>query len=133
MADKAYDEKVRNQIVERLKDAVSAWNRGDLDGYMDVYLKSEFVTLIPDDGFVWGIGKIRKAYENQIAARGQLSFHVVEVLPLGSKDGAEYAFVSGHFAVIHEGLKGHSERGNFTLLMMRSGNDTWYVFKDHSA
>lgn len=133
MADKAYDDSVRIQIEERLKNAVTAWNSGDLDTYMDVYLKSEFVTLIPDDGHIWGIGKIRQHYAEQIGKSGKISFHVVEVIPLGTKDGAEYAFVSGHFTVVNEGRHAHNESGNFTLLMMRFGNDTWYVFKDHSA
>lgn len=131
MADKAYDQNVRTQIEKRLTIAVMAWNDGDLDGYMDVYLKSEFVTLIPDEGHLWGIEKIRKHYMEQVGKNSMLSFHIVEVIPLGTKDGAEYAFVSGHFLVVNESP--NEVRGNFTLLMIRFNDGPWYVFKDHSA
>lgn len=53
MADTVQDSDVRSLIVQRFREAVDAWNQGDLDAFLSVYLQNEFVTLYVDDYSIW--------------------------------------------------------------------------------
>ena len=122
---------VRDQITRRLEQAVDSWNQGDLDGYMSLYLQSEFTSLVTDEDIVHGYRSIRSRYEKAIGKSGRLSFHIVETLYMGGEGSIEYAYAVGQFTVANGNLA--DKHGNFSLLMMRQGGQGWLVFKDHSA
>lgn len=104
-----------------------AWNRGDLEGFMATYERSEQLGFVGSSGLTRGwdrtLANYRRGYPDA-AARGRLDFELVAVRPLGD----EHAIVVGRF---------HLERsapadGWFTLLVARSPAGL-VILHDHSS
>ena len=104
-----------------------AWNRGDLDAFMDAYDREQLV-------FTSG-GNIRRGWEETLARyrqrygaggkMGQLAFSELEIDPVA----ADAAVVLGHWEVSESPEAGH---GVFTLVMVRRG-DAWRIVHDHTS
>lgn len=123
------DQEVRRQIVNRLDEAVDAWNKGDVETYASVYLVSEFTSLISDGKRASGHRTIRRLIEEQTVEGVSLSYADLDVEVLCER----YAYVSGRYTVRDRDIE---EIGYFTLLMQREetpSGPVWYVFKDHSS
>lgn len=112
--------------VVRLQEA--AWNKGDIEGYMFGYWKSDSLKFIGSKGIQHGwektLANYKKSYPNK-EAMGILS---LEVISLKVFDG-ESAFMLGSWKLKREvgDLSGY-----FTLLW-RNINDEWKVVIDHSS
>src|SRR5688500_2046814 len=117
----------RTAIEATLVAQRDAWNRGDLDAFMDAYDREQLV-------FTSG-GKIRRGWEETLARyrqrygdsgkMGQLSFSELEIDPVA----ADAAVVLGHWEVSESPEAG---RGVFTLVMVRRG-DAWRIVHDHTS
>ena len=53
---------IETQVARMLERSAGAWNRGDLDGFMDDYLRSPTTTYIGSSGRVAGWEAIRARY-----------------------------------------------------------------------
>jgi ketosteroid isomerase-like protein len=117
------------QVSEVLEAQRQAWNRGDLDGYMAGYARSE--QLVFTSG-----GRIRRGWEATLAAyrkryggdrrgMGQLTFQVLDVQPAGA--GA--AVMLGRWR-----LTGTAQAGSgvFTLVFERRP-EGWRIVHDHTS
>ncbi|HRH34435.1 MAG TPA: nuclear transport factor 2 family protein [Catalimonadaceae bacterium] len=104
------------------------WNRGDIDGYMSGYWKSDTLRMVTNRGVTYGFDKIltnyKKSYPDS-AAMGKLDFDVINVELIGEMD----AMVTGKWLLkIDKKFKG----GFFTLLFRKIRN-RWVIVADHTS
>jgi beta-aspartyl-peptidase (threonine type) len=117
--------------VRRLLDAqVAAWNRGDLEGFMKGYWKSDSLTFYSGGDISHGwqvtLDRYRKRYQSQGHEMGTLVFDLHDVtLPARGQ-----ALVLGGWSLK---LKDGEPRGLFTLWLRWFPDGGWRVVHDHSS
>jgi ketosteroid isomerase-like protein len=120
----------KQQIIQVLRMQQSAWNRGDLEEFMQGYWKSDSLSFVGKKGITRGwqatLDNYKKSYPDK-ATMGELVFDILSV-DLLSK---EAAFVVGKWE-----LKRGSDKGNlgghFTLLLKKIKNK-WVIVNDHTS
>jgi ketosteroid isomerase-like protein len=115
-------------IRKIMDDQAAAWNRGDIDGFMAGYWKSDKLQFVGTDSVTkgWQATTDRnKPNYNSREKMGTLSFTDVEFIPI-SKDAA--------FIVMSWSLKRTSDNphGKSTLLW-RKFKEGWRIVVDHSS
>jgi ketosteroid isomerase-like protein len=113
-----------------MDDQVTAWNRGDIPGFMDGYDKSEsttFVGSVITKGHAEVLANYRKRYPTP-EKMGKLRFSDLEIHPLGS----DYASVIGRFHLDRSAAAGGEASGIFTLLFHKTSKG-WKVILDHTS
>jgi ketosteroid isomerase-like protein len=123
----AQKEKIASDIKAVMNEQAVAWNRGDLEGFMTGYWKSEqlvFVSSRVTRGWQPTLDNYKKSYPDK-AAMGTLSFTDLEVTVL-SKDAAT---VLGSWALKREK---DEPKGKFTLIF-RKFKDGWRIVHDHTT
>ena len=112
-----------------LNDQVAAWNKGDLEGFMAGYWKSEELTFYSgkDKQLGWSktLERYQKRYQSDGKEMGQLAFAELEVQVLSP----EFAIVKGRFKVE---LKKETLEGLFTLVMKKM-DQGWVIVHDHTS
>jgi ketosteroid isomerase-like protein len=116
-------------IVNVLHTQAQAWNRGDLEGFMDGYLEGPEL-VFTSGGHVrrgWQItyDKYKERYGTSPETMGKLSFSDLEVHPLGDTS----AWVLGRWDLYGPG----GEAGGIFTLVMRRLNGSWVVVHDHTS
>lgn len=107
---------------------VAAWNRGDIDGFMEGYWKSDKLTFVTASGVSRGwenvIARYRRGYPDR-KTMGTLAFSDLEITVL-SRNAAT---VLGHWQ-----LQRDTDRpeGHFTLVV-RKFREGWRVVHDHTT
>lgn len=118
------DDSIRKVLFEQEKE----WNKGNLDGYMQGYWKSDSLKFIGKSGIQYGwqqtLDNYKKSYPDK-ASMGQLKFDILKVDILSDSS----AFVIGKWALTRE--KGNLE-GYFTLLL-KAIEGRWVIVCDHSS
>ncbi|HEY1402557.1 MAG TPA: DUF4440 domain-containing protein [Pyrinomonadaceae bacterium] len=103
----------------------AAWNRGDVEGYMDGYERAETTTLISGDAITRGwqtvTDRYKKAYDTP-EKMGTLAFGDIEVKPLSEF----YANVVGRWQLTRAKDTPH---GRFALIFRRT-NAGWRIVQD---
>ncbi len=105
-----------------------AWNKGDLNAFMEGYWHSDSLTFIGSRGLTRGwqttLDNYKKSYPD-VAAMGKLTFTILKVEQLDRKN----AFVIGkwHLKRVKDELSGH-----YTLLWKKVGGK-WVIVADHSS
>jgi len=106
----------------------AAWNRGDLETYMDGYARSPDTVFVSGDRVTRGwqtvLERYKKAYDSR-DKMGVLTFSDVEITIL-SKDAA---IVLGRWHLQRSKDEPH---GRFTLLF-RKTNTGWKIVHDHTS
>jgi uncharacterized protein (TIGR02246 family) len=109
-----------------------AWNRGDIDGFMQGYARSDAIRFASGDKFNYGwqstLDSYRKGYPDA-AAMGKLDFDLVEVREL-SPD-VVYVFGKWRLSRANEATD-KAPHGLFTLIVERA-NGVWSVTRDHTS
>lgn len=115
-------------IRQLLAQQSDAWNKGDLEAFMQPYWNSDSLLFIGKSGVKHGwavtLANYKKGYPDT-AAMGKLHFDILETRILSS----EYVFLVG---------KWHLQRtigdigGHFTLLFRRIKGQ-WKIIADHSS
>jgi ketosteroid isomerase-like protein len=105
-----------------------AWNRGDIDGFMLGYWKSEKLLFVSGDNVTRGwqptLDRYKKSYDSK-AKMGTLTFSGLEIDVI-SKDAA---VVLGNWSLARDGDNPH---GKFTLIF-RKFKDGWRIVHDHTS
>ena len=122
----------RSRIVEDIRrvmdDQTRAWNRGDIDGFMDGYWRSEKLIFVSGDNVTRGwrptLDRYKKSYDTR-AKMGVLTFSDLEVDVL-SKDAA---IVLGSWKLKREK---DEPKGKFTLTWRRFPAG-WRIVIDHTS
>ena len=115
-------------IRELLSEQTKAWNRGDIDGFMKTYWKSDSLMFIGKSGVTYGwnntLNNYKKNYPDT-TAMGKLSFDIISVKPLSAK----YYQVVGkwHLKRTIGDLSGH-----YTLILEKI-DGKWVIVSDHSS
>ena len=110
-----------------LEAQAAAWNRGDIDGYMDGYAREETTTFISGDSVTRGWKTVLDRYKRSYDTRdkmGTLAFTELDIKPLG-----EFYIVTGRWQLTRAG---DTPRGRFTLLLKRTPAG-WRIFHDHTS
>jgi len=116
------------EIRAVLDQQAAAWNRGDVDGYMNGYARGEATAFVSGDTVTRGWKTVRDRYAAKYDTRekmGTLAFSEVAI----EVTGADAAFVTGRWELARTDDKPH---GRFTLLM-RKTPDGWRVVYDHTS
>jgi ketosteroid isomerase-like protein len=107
---------------------VAAWNRGDIDGFMEGYARSSATEFVSRDKLTRGWETVRDRYRKKYGSRqkmGTLTFSEIKITPLG----ADAAIVVGRWQLIRTSDKPH---GIFTLLFRRTPAG-WRIVHDHTS
>jgi ketosteroid isomerase-like protein len=119
------DEKLIRQL---LTVQTQAWNKGDIEGFMQTYWKNDSLMFIGRNGVNWGwqttLDHYKKSYPDT-TAMGKLSFDIILVKQLSP----EYYFVVGKW-MLHRSIGDLS--GHYNLLM-RKIKGRWCIVSDHSS
>ena len=118
----------KEAVLKLLETQRLDWNRGDIDGFMRGYWKSDSLLFVgreaPEYGWQSTIDRYKKAYPNK-AAMGQLTFEVFQVRLIDANN----AFIFGGW---HLKLEKSAPGGYFTL-WFRKMNGEWKIVVDHTS
>lgn len=120
---------VRDEIMGVLRSQVEAWNRGDLEGFMEGYWESPELIFTSgarvQRGWRTTLERYRTAYGERPETMGRLSFSDLEVHPLDRWS----AWALGRWALeTDQGSRG----GVFTLVFQNVDGD-WVIVHDHTS
>jgi beta-aspartyl-peptidase (threonine type) len=108
---------------------VAAWNKGDLDGFMNGYWENELLSFYSDSTKTHGwkavLKRYQKKYQGQGKEMGKITFYEVFIRMLGTDD----ALVTGGF---HIQLKTDEKKGPFTLIFRRTPAG-WRIIHAHTS
>ena len=111
-----------------LSSQASAWNSGDIEGYMQGYWKSDSLLFTSGGkiqrGWKATFEKYKKSY-NTKAKMGTLKFSQLEINLLSP----ESAWVFGHWELVRDS---DHPKGVFTLIL-RKFPDGWKIIHDHTS
>jgi uncharacterized protein (TIGR02246 family) len=106
----------------------AAWNRGDIEGFMDGYARSPDIVFISGDSLTHGwqtvLDRYKKGY-NTREKMGTLAFSDLDV-KLVSKDAA---VVIGRWQLTRDK---DTPKGRFTLIFRRRA-EGWRIVHDHTS
>ena len=105
----------------------AAWNRGDVDAYMDSYAREETTTFIAGDTVTRGWKTVLDRYKRNYDTRekmGTLALTELDIKPLG-----DLYIVTGRWQLTRQA---DTPRGRFTLLLRRTPAG-WRIFHDHTS
>jgi len=105
----------------------AAWNRGDIDGYMAGYARSDDTMFVGTD-VTRGWTKVRDRYKAKYDSRakmGTLDFSDFDLRPAGADD----VIVTGAWKLTRDADTPH---GRFTLIFHRRP-EGWRIVYDHSS
>jgi hypothetical protein len=118
----------KEKITGLLNKQVAAWNAGNLEKFMETYLKSDELVFVGSRGPTYGwratLDNYKKSYPDK-ATMGNLSFKILKI----SKIDKKTFFVIGRFEVSREmgNIAGH-----FTLVIQKFGKE-YFIISDHSS
>lgn len=120
----------RQAIQEVLNAQVTAWNRGDLEGFMAGYWHSPELTFFSGkevtSGWEATLDRYRKRYQSEGREKmGTLGFSEIEISLLGP----ESAFVRGRWNLV---TSKETLGGLFTLLF-KNKPEGWRIIHDHTS
>ena len=116
------------QIRSVLLAQQDAWNRGDIDGFMNGYARSASTVFISEDTVRRGWETVRDRYREKYSNRskmGTLTFSDLEITPLS----LDSAVALGRWNLKRENDEPH---GRFTLILKRLP-EGWRIVHDHTS
>lgn len=115
-------------IKDVLDEQATAWNKGDIEAYMQGYWHDDSLLFIGNKGPVYGykstLERYKKSYPDK-QAMGELSFSELTFKKLSN----EYYFVTGKWSLQRDK---DNPNGYFTLLF-RKIKGKWRIVADHSS
>jgi uncharacterized protein (TIGR02246 family) len=106
----------------------AAWNRGDVEGYMDGYERAETTTFVSGDSVTRGWQTVLERYKKSYDTRekmGTLEFSDLDIKPLSPF----YAQATGRWKLTRAADTPH---GRFTLIFRRTDRG-WRITHDHTS
>jgi len=119
------DEKAIRKI---LATQTAAWNRGDIDQFMNGYWENDSLMFIGKSGVTYGwtntLNNYKKGYPDT-AAMGQLNFDLIQVKKLSKK----YYHITGKWFL----KRSIGDVGGHYTLVFQKINGRWVIISDHSS
>lgn len=120
--------KIENAVKKVLNDQTEAWNKCDIEGFMQGYWKSENLSFTSGNkntrGWQATFDNYKKGYDS-CDKMGKLSFSELDVTVLSKRS----AMVRGRFLLER---KSDKPTGLFTLIF-RKFKDGWKIIHDHTS
>ncbi len=120
----------KRQLQDVLERQRAAWNRGDLDGFMQTYTKSPELTFFSGDtverGWNATLARYRKKYGSSGTGMGQLSFTESQVQLFGPRA----AMVTARWHLL---MPNGEKREGLTTVICKHGPGGWKIVHDHSS
>lgn len=117
----------KKEILKVMTEQQTAWNNGNIDGYMQGYWKNDSLLFIGSKGPTYGwqktLDNYKKSYPNK-EKMGILEFSDVQVKMLGKK----HAYVFGKWKLVRTN---DSPNGIYTLIFQKFKNG-WKIISDHT-
>jgi ketosteroid isomerase-like protein len=116
------------QIRSVLRAQQDAWNRGDIDGFMNGYARSASTVFVSEDTIRRGWETVRERYKKKYSDRakmGTLAFSDLEIMLLSP----DAAVVLGRWSLKRANDQPH---GRFTLIFKRLP-EGWRIVHDHTS
>jgi ketosteroid isomerase-like protein len=111
-----------------LDSQAAAWNRGDIEGYMDGYERSDATVFVSGDSITRGWQTVLDRYKKSYDSRdkmGTLRFDDLDLKPLSPF----YTVVTGRWQLTRASDAPH---GRFTLIF-RKTSAGWRITHDHTS
>jgi ketosteroid isomerase-like protein len=119
------DETTIRQLMQR---QTEDWNRGNIEGFMQPYWKSDSLMFVGKSGIVWGwqqtLNNYKRGYPDT-ATMGKLTFGIIQVKPLS----ADNYFVVGKWTL----NRSMGDVSGYYTLLWRRINGQWKIVADHSS
>ncbi len=106
----------------------AAWNRGDIEGFMDGYERSDKTVFVGSDNVTRGWQTVLNRYKKNYDTRekmGTLTFSDLEITPLGNDSAL--VLMRWHLQRAKDEPHGRS------TLIMRRTKQGWKIVHDHSS
>jgi ketosteroid isomerase-like protein len=127
-AQTSNDAKPKSAIRAVIEAQAAAWNRGDIEGYMDGYERSSDIAFVSGDrvsrGWQTVLDRYKKGYDSR-EKMGTLTFSDLDITIISS----DAALVLGRW---HLRRSKDEPRGRFTLLF-RKTRSGWKIVHDHTS
>jgi ketosteroid isomerase-like protein len=117
-----------DEVRAVLKAQQEAWNRGDIDAFMNGYWRSNLTRFVSGDEVTRGWQTVRDRYKTKYSDRekmGTLTFSDLEITMLS----ANAAVVLGRWQLKRVSDEPH---GRFTLIL-RKFTEGWRIVHDHTS
>jgi uncharacterized protein (TIGR02246 family) len=121
-------EKIIGAVRAVLDGQRDAWNRGDIEGYMNGYARSAGTVFVSGDNIARGWQTVLERYQKNYNSRekmGTLTFSDLEITPIGN----DAAVVLGRWHLQRAKDEPH---GRFTLVLRRT-KQGWRIVHDHTS
>lgn len=118
------------QILEKLNDQQSAWNRGDLEGFMVAYHRSDSLKFIGRNGVNYGWDNVLNNYKKYYSSpqeMGNLNFTVIHLDALAN---TSYRLIGSYELSYSNGED--SKKGFFTLIWQLIEGE-WVITSDQTS
>mgnify|MGYP001208607769 FL=1 len=118
----------KNEIISVLKQQEKFWNKGDIYGFMQGYVKSDYLVFNGSSGPFYGWDSVKDRYIKTYPSKekmGTLNFKIHNVSLITSS----VAQIIGQFFLSYP----KSEvSGYFTLILIKSKGE-WLILSDHTS
>jgi ketosteroid isomerase-like protein len=111
-----------------IESQAAAWNRGDIEGYMEGYAKEDSTEFVSGDTVTRGWRTVLERYKAHYDSRakmGTLTFSELEIKPLSEY----YIMATGRWQLARDADTPH---GRFTLIFRRTPAG-WRIVHDHTS
>lgn len=115
-------------IVKVLKFQEDAWNEGNINKFMEGYLKSDKIVFTGSSGSIYGWEETKKRYLNNYSNRalmGNLKFKIINFQKLSE----HIIQMQGSFYLKR---KIGDSKGFFSLIWKKE-NEKWFIISDHTS
>lgn len=117
----------QKEILKVMQTQQIAWNKGNIDEFMQGYWKNDSLLFIGSKGPTYGwqktLDNYKKSYPNK-EKMGTLEFSDIRIKMLGKK----YAYVFGKWKLIRQN---DSPSGIYTLIFQKC-KEGWKIISDHT-
>jgi ketosteroid isomerase-like protein len=116
------------EITAVLTAQSAAWNRGDIDGFMEAYLKTDDLRFASGSKVTYGWQATRDGYKQRYpdkATMGELTFSELAITPLAP----DAAIAFGRWKLTREK---DTPNGLFTLTLKKTSAG-WRIIQDHTS
>jgi ketosteroid isomerase-like protein len=123
-----YSQTVKETISKLMAEQEQAWNKGDIDGFMESYWHSDSLKFIGKKGLTYGwkstLENYKKSYPDK-AAMGTLKFTNLSI----EQQSKTACYVIGQWHLQRE----KDELGGYYTLLWKKIDGKWVIVADHSS
>ena len=105
-----------------------AWNQGDVDSFMEGYLKSDFLVFSGSNGPVYGWNETKEKYKKSYPSKeimGNLSFVVKNIKSIS----LDVALMIGEYQL----KRSSGDSSGYFTLVWKKINRKWLIVSDHTS